>query len=216
MIRLNDWERQLRDGQVVSLPGEAQEYEVIIRRKKLENQKLSNEPDENGRSSDARPKTGIQVHEQHVSDEHDNGTAVTIFLSHSSVDRMLASIPTGNDLDERVGPFYDAAGLASWKQVSRQAIHRQMQKRRILGLRTSDREIIYPAWQFNTQGTALPLMKDVLDALDPEGRDPWGDALWLRTPSKRWGGRSPAELLRAGKADQVLEVAQGIGRALAS
>lgn len=132
------------------------------------------------------------------------------------VDRMLANLPTVNILDQKIGPFYDTAGLCAWKNVSRQAIHRQMSKRKILGLKTADNELIYPAWQFGTDGRPLPNLDVVLNSMDPNGVDLWGDALWLRTPAEQLGGLSPAELLRAGQLETVLAVAHRIGRALAS
>lgn len=128
-------------------------------------------------------------------------------------DRILAGLPTTHPLDGIVGPFYDTAGLTTWLDVSRQAIHKQVIRRRILGLKTADDVMLYPAFQFDVFGAPLPSLRDVLDLLDPQDADPWGSAVWLATPATELHGTTPAQCLRAGQLDAVLAVASRINQA---
>ena len=109
--------------------------------------------------------------------------------------------------DAKGGPFYDAAGLATLRGVTRQAIHAQMKKRHILGVKTGDGDTLFPAFQFGPRGEPLPQLREVLSALVPGDVDGWGSALWLNTPVTRFSGRTAVELLRAGDVSPVLAAA---------
>jgi hypothetical protein len=137
-----------------------------------------------------------------------------------AAERMLSTLPVAavhDDADwgSAVGPFYTTTSLANWKGVSRQYVHRQMQERRILGMKTAD-VIVYPSFQFDEKAVPLPHLVEVLSALDPDGRDAWGSALWLNTKARRLDGRSPADLLRAGHLSPVLDWARAAGQVWAS
>ena len=119
------------------------------------------------------------------------------------VERMMASIPASSALDEKLGPFYTSSSLATWKSVSRQAIYGQHKKGSILGLTTSDGLTVFPAFQFDPHGDPLPGLAGVLSILDGAMDDPWARALWLSTPVPSLGGRSAAQLLRAGDIETV-------------
>lgn len=124
------------------------------------------------------------------------------------VDRMLASLPGTSPLDQKIGPFYDTAGLAAWLGMSRQLIHSQMKTGKILGLKTTEGELVYPAFQFGPAGERLPRLPEVLKILASQLDDPWGNAIWLNTPVKKFDNHSAAELLRGGQAEQVLTAAR--------
>ena len=109
--------------------------------------------------------------------------------------------------DAKVGPFYDTAGLATLRGVTRQAIHAQMKKRHILGVKTGDGDLLFPVFQFGPSGEPLPQLREVLSTLDPGDVDGWGSALWLNTPVTRFAGRTAVELLRAGDVAPVLAAA---------
>lgn len=128
-------------------------------------------------------------------------------------DRMLAGLPTKHPLDATIGPFYDTAGLVSWLEISRQAIHKQIKNRHLLAMKSSDGVVLYPAFQFDTSGQALPNLQNVLELIDPQNTDSWGSALWLVTPATALDGASPAVALRSGSAHAVLALAARINAA---
>jgi hypothetical protein len=124
-------------------------------------------------------------------------------------ERMLAALPTvKHEADALIGPFYDTASLASWRGVSRQAIHKASQKRDLLGLKIGDGTRIFPSFQFGHSGAPLPHLREVLTLLDRDGIDPWGSALWLNTVADEFGGTTAAQALRDGRVEPVLVAAR--------
>lgn len=96
--------------------------------------------------------------------------------------RMANIIPrnlAGNAMAEKVGPFYDGAGVQSWLGITRQALQKRRSTRNILGCRTADGHWIYPVWQFQDDGKLIPGLSDVLRALATGMDDGWTWALWL-------------------------------------
>lgn len=63
----------------------------------------------------------------------------------------------------------------------------------------------YPSFQFAEDGTPLPLMEKVLQAL-PRGMTPWQRAFWMTSPKKELGGAAPAQCIKAGD-DRVIKIA---------
>ncbi|MCU1527154.1 MAG: hypothetical protein JWP75_917 [Frondihabitans sp.] len=126
-------------------------------------------------------------------------------------DRMFASVPGAHVLDEKIGPFYDTAGLRKWFATSRQNVDAQVKAGDILCLLTSDNHRLYPSFQFSADGRPLPRLREVLVGLDPHREDPWGDAVWLNAPARDLEGSTPAEALRNGRADQAIRLAQQAG-----
>ncbi|MCS5520756.1 hypothetical protein [Curtobacterium flaccumfaciens] len=127
------------------------------------------------------------------------------------VERMLASIPGANVLDDRVGPFYDTAGLKAWFDISKQTLDQQARAGSVLCLLSADGFRLYPSFQFDARGTRLPRLREVLAGLDPEQVDTWGDAVWLNAPADELDGLTPAAALRTDRADEVVELAQQAG-----
>lgn len=121
--------------------------------------------------------------------------------------RMLAALPIAEPYDELIGPFFDTVGLATLRGLSRQAIHAQMRRRHLLGVHTTDGDLLYPSFQFTAAGDPLPHLREVLDILDPDAADAWGDALWLNAAVDRFGGRNAAQLLRQGDVEPVISAA---------
>lgn len=125
--------------------------------------------------------------------------------------RMLASVPGANVLDDRVGPFYDTAGLKGWFQMSRQALDVQAKAGDVLCVLSADGFRLYPSFQFDERGTRLPRLREVLVGLDPDQVDTWGDAVWLNAPAEELDGLTPAAALRTDRADEVVRLAQQAG-----
>lgn len=106
---------------------------------------------------------------------------------------MLNAMPTEHPF-ERLGPFYDTAGLVAWLRVSRQALHQRVKARQVLAPPTSGGQRVYPAWQFTPDGTTLPGLAAVLRVL-LASTDEWTAAIWLTTPADRLRGESAISLL---------------------
>jgi hypothetical protein len=130
-------------------------------------------------------------------------------------DRMVSTLPETNELDAAVGPFYDTHRLRKWLGLTKQGIAHRMKKGAILGVKSSDGFWMYPAFQFTSKGEPLPRLKEVLDAIDPGGADPWQSAIWLNHPMEKLDGMTPAEALRTDRADTVVATATRIRSALA-
>ncbi|MEJ8285070.1 hypothetical protein [Curtobacterium citreum] len=122
-------------------------------------------------------------------------------------ERMLASIPGADVLDDRVGPFYDTAGLRKWFRMSRQTLDAQAKVGDVLCVMSADGFRLYPSFQFDARGILLPRLRDVLAGLDPERVDPWGDAVWLNARADELGGLTPAQALRTERADEAVRLA---------
>ncbi|WP_170759061.1 antitoxin Xre/MbcA/ParS toxin-binding domain-containing protein [Ruegeria lacuscaerulensis] len=70
----------------------------------------------------------------------------------------------------------------------------------------------YPSFQFDEDGTPLPLMEPILEAL-PEEVTPWQCAFWMTTPHAELGGETPANCLQTGDG-RVVDVASYAGARL--
>ncbi|UXN27185.1 hypothetical protein N8D74_17520 (plasmid) [Curtobacterium flaccumfaciens] len=116
-----------------------------------------------------------------------------------------------NALSDRIGPFYDAAGLRGWFQISNEAVDARVQGGQLLAVVTADDFRLFPAFQFDAVGQPLPRLSEVLVELDPEADDPWGDAVWLNAPSDDLDGLTPAAALRTERADDVIRLARQAG-----
>lgn len=105
--------------------------------------------------------------------------------------RRAAAIPIRHPVDRVVGPVYDAAGVADWLGISRQAAHKAARTGRMLGCLTADRRTVFPVWQFADDGTLVRHFREVLTAL-AEVLDPWRAALWLAAPAQYLPGNRSA------------------------
>lgn len=103
-------------------------------------------------------------------------------------EHMVASIPTRNAYDDLVGPFYDTSGLRKWLGLSRQALASRVDAGSLLACPTQDGQLVYPAWQFRSDGTTVPHLPTIIKILRPAIASPWTIATWLRAPSEATGG----------------------------
>lgn len=114
-------------------------------------------------------------------------------------------------LDERAGPFFDAASLLALLRVSTDALASLVKNRDVLAVVSADGLPLYPAFQFDEAGKPLPRLREVLTQLDPALTDPWGDAVWLNAPGEELDGLSPAAALRDGRIEEVIRLAGQAG-----
>ena len=105
-----------------------------------------------------------------------------------------------SDMAEQVGPFYDTAGVLSWLGITSTDLDERRARHAILICSTADGQQILPTWQFQTDGTLLPGLRDVLEILASGTHDEWTWALWLtsRVPYQL-DGKSAAQWLAEGR-----------------
>lgn len=122
----------------------------------------------------------------------------------------MATHPEG-ELDGRVGPFYDDAGLLAHFGLTGPEVDDLVRLREVLRVKTADIQQLYPSFQVGADGALLPRLRDVLEGLDPDFRDPWGDAVWLNAPAGELGGLTPAQALRTKGANDAVRLADQAG-----
>lgn len=136
--------------------------------------------------------------------------AATIIRALTTADSYSANLPAAT-LDERVGPFYDTAGVLALLGIDCEALEVLVADRDVLVVDSADHFHLFPSFQFDEQAPLLPGLYDVLTRLDPAGEDAWGDAVWLNSQDQDLGGLSPAAALRTGRHDAVIRLAEQAG-----
>ena len=115
-------------------------------------------------------------------------------------ERMLNALPTPSRWDNRLGPFYGTGQLARLLgDISRQAVSDRRERRRLLGLKTPDGVVIYPAFQLDEQNRVLKGLPEVLQCFRGVEGDDWEVAGWLITPLRPLKGSSVIDWLRNGQ-----------------
>jgi hypothetical protein len=114
--------------------------------------------------------------------------------------------------DELVGPFYDITSICRSLDVSPDIVRRMVERGELLGLPLEGGEIIFPSRQFGERVELLPGLPEALAAMRAR-LDPWGSALWLLQPSPiEFHELTAVEMMRAGKLEPVLTIAQELGK----
>lgn len=123
--------------------------------------------------------------------------------------RFISTRRVQNEWDEAIGPFYETAALVQWlKKNHRMNVQHQIERKEILAVK-SGRTLLYPTFQFDRSGQPLPGLPLVLTVLEQYLTDPWDQALWLNSPiDGEPNGETAASLLRAGRADEVVRMAE--------
>ena len=83
--------------------------------------------------------------------------------------------------------------------ITRQAVDKRRKQGKLIGL-AAGRVYVYPSWQFHN-GQTLSGLEKVLQALGV--RDPWMQTAWILNGNSRLEGRSPLDVLREGKVDNL-------------
>ncbi len=114
--------------------------------------------------------------------------------------RMLQAVPTVSRWNDVLGPFYGTSQVAQMcGGISRQALADRRGRRTILGLKTTDGVVVFPAFQFDAQNQTLRGLPEVLQCFQHVEVDDWTIAGWLVSPSRALEGRSVADWLRQGR-----------------
>jgi phytoene dehydrogenase-like protein len=93
--------------------------------------------------------------------------------------------------------------------VSRQAVASRVASGSLMSLEIAGRSW-FPAWQFGPEGP-WPRLPEVLSALLGEGRGVLAADALVRQPIPEESGRAAADLLAAGRVDDVLHYVRGAG-----
>lgn len=123
--------------------------------------------------------------------------------------RFIATKRVENEWDEAIGPFYETKTLVHWLNKNhRMNVQHQIDRKQVLAVK-SGRTLLYPTFQFDRSGQPLPGLPRVLEVLEQYLTDPWDQALWLNSPiDGEPDGETAATFLRAGRADDVVRMAQ--------
>lgn len=88
--------------------------------------------------------------------------------------------------------------------ISRQAVEKRRSGGKLIAISTGRHGFLYPVWQFDKSGT-LEGLQEVLAVLEPH--DEWMRTIFFVSNNPRLGGRTPVEMLQAGKLKEVLDAA---------
>lgn len=113
------------------------------------------------------------------------------------------------DLRDAGGAFDLDEVRTLMRGVSRQAIDKRVQDGSVLAVPGPSNRRSYPTLQFNHDGTIVPGLKAVCEAL--QTRNSWTVLNFLSHPDVRLGNRRPIELLKSGQLALVLEAARRHG-----
>lgn len=116
-------------------------------------------------------------------------------------------LPAEEMMTAKAGPFYETATLVEWLGVSKQLLCERVSKRELLAVQDSAGRSYYPDRQFAEDGTVVPGLREVLDALATGAQTPWTWALWLAGTSRALSGQTAGDALKNGDTDLVLQAA---------
>jgi hypothetical protein len=125
-----------------------------------------------------------------------------LLLTHPDVDaiakRMIASLPNKAINEPPVGACFTTSRLATWRNVTRQAIFQGRRAGRIFGF-LYEGSWLYPDVQFGPTGSPLPVVRGLLAAVECPLTDAKAVANWLDTRTNGTS-RSPRDILLASRA----------------
>ncbi|WGI35793.1 MULTISPECIES: hypothetical protein [Mycolicibacterium] len=113
-------------------------------------------------------------------------------------ENMLSQLPASHPFDKTIGPFYDLTGAANRMHVSEDTARARAAAHEVLACPTAEGDMVFPTFQFNSDGAVVAGLDRVLTALAAGTADHWQVALWLTTPNEQLKGRTPVAALREG------------------
>ncbi len=142
-------------------------------------------------------------------------------------DAVRAVLPRVNRFVDRAGPVYTTGQLQvllpglKARKIGDQAVRNRLDKRRLIGAKTSDKRWVFPAYQFQVRPGRLVVREDVLELWNelPVGSDTFDDwtlLAWMSGPRTDLDGNSPLQWLDDHGLDQRLKRAAGRVRARAA
>ncbi|WP_230532868.1 hypothetical protein [Microvirga roseola] len=94
--------------------------------------------------------------------------------------------------------------------ISRQMVDRKVREGSLLAVPGPSNRRAYPTVQFTSDGTVVPGLKAVQEALPTD--NPWAVLNFLVRPVSHLNGRKPIDLLKAGEIDLVVDAARRMGQ----
>jgi hypothetical protein len=115
-----------------------------------------------------------------------------------------------SDLKESGGAYDLDQVRVLMNGISRQMVDRKVREGSLLAVPGPSNRRAYPTVQFTRDGTVVPGLKAVHDALPT--KNPWAVLNFLVHPDPRLNGRKPIDVLKAGTIDSVIESARRLGQ----
>jgi hypothetical protein len=115
-----------------------------------------------------------------------------------------------SDLKESGGAYDLEQVRVLMNGISRQMVDRKVREGSLLAVPGPSNRRAYPTVQFTSDGTVVPGLKAMQDALPTD--NPWAVLNFLVRPDPRLNGRKPIDLLKAGEIDLVVDAARRMGQ----
>lgn len=123
---------------------------------------------------------------------------------------LLAGIRIAEDDLRAAGGAYDLDQVRTlMRGISRQAVDKRVQEGALLAVPGPSNRRSYPTLQFNRDGTIVPGLKAVREAL--RSGNPWTLLNFLAQPDSRLANMKPIDLLKSGQESIVIEAARRYG-----
>ncbi len=130
--------------------------------------------------------------------EEQGHDAEVVHSASGYAQRMLTAVPEPSAWDRLLGPFYRTRQVADILGLSPAAVTRRKHRRSLLGLKTEDGMLVYPAFQFDSNNRLLNGLPATLRCFRDVPVDDWTLAGWLTSPHDALGGYSVLEALQSG------------------
>jgi hypothetical protein len=122
---------------------------------------------------------------------------------------LARGILARKELEMAEGGSLSAEELARALGRTRQGIDYLRREGLVLAWRTTRGKWRYPAWQLTAQGGLLPGVRECLKALNT--RSEWEPIIFFLSPRESLKGKTPLELLRAGRLQEAVDAAERHG-----
>lgn len=101
----------------------------------------------------------------------------------------------------------DAAAFADLLGVSSATVEAKRERREVLALENASGSFRFPAWQIDQEGKPFAILPKLFELL---GDSPWAVYRFLIQRHAALGGASARDTLMRGRAEQVVEAAEGL------
>lgn len=125
------------------------------------------------------------------------------------IGQIMAELEAGRLREQLFAESISVDEAAELTHLSRQALERRRREGKLLALKMKN-QWRYPKWQFDpgSPGGVLPGLGEVLAELE---LSPVGAAAWLTESSEALDNRTAIELLRDGRTEEVVALAEEVG-----
>jgi hypothetical protein len=124
------------------------------------------------------------------------------------LEAKLRGLQLRQEMLQKSGGTLSSEGVAEVLQISRQAVDKRRGANQLFALTQGRRGYSYPSFQFE-DGKTLVGLDRVLANLSE--LDPWMQLQFFTSTHERLSGKTPLDVLRKGKVEDVVRVASGYG-----